>query len=116
VLINLVVNAVHAIQARGPDVERGQIVVTTAPAAPGTVEIIVRDNGLGMPAHVRARIFERFFTTKPSGKGTGQGLALAQDIVVDKHGGYLSFETELGRGTSFCVCLPVAVSPRTLTL
>lgn len=113
VLINLVVNAVHAIQARGPDGEPGRIVVTTAAGAAGTVEIKVRDNGIGMPAHVRARIFERFFTTKPSGKGTGQGLALAQEIVGRKHGGQLSFESELGSGTCFCVCLPLAVLPRT---
>jgi two-component system NtrC family sensor kinase len=116
VLINLVVNAVHAIQARGGEGEPGRILVSTALGAPGTIEVTVRDNGSGMPAHVRDRIFERYFTTKPSGKGTGQGLALAQDIVGGKHGGHLSFETELGSGTSFCVCVPVAVTPRTLTL
>jgi two-component system NtrC family sensor kinase len=116
VLINLVVNAVHAIQARGGDGEPGRIVVSTRLAAPDTVEITVRDNGIGMPAHVRARIFERYFTTKARGKGTGQGLALAQDIIAGKHGGRLSFETALGEGTTFCVCLPVAVSPRTLTV
>lgn len=116
VLINLVVNAVHAIQGRGGDGPPGRIVVSTGLGAPGTVEITVRDNGSGMPAHVRARIFERYFTTKPQGKGTGQGLALAHDIIAGKHGGDLSFETELGVGTSFCVCLPVAVSPRALTL
>jgi two-component system NtrC family sensor kinase len=116
VLINLVVNAVHAIQARDGEGEPGRIVVSTAPGAEGMVEVSVRDNGTGMPAHVRARIFERFFTTKPSGKGTGQGLALAHEIVVAKHGGKLAFESELGSGTRFCVCLPATVPPRTLTL
>lgn len=113
VLVNLVVNAVHAIQARGGEGGPGRIVVSTSIGAPGTVKIVVRDNGGGMSAQVRARIFERYFTTKPQGKGTGQGLALAQDIVAGKHGGELSFETGLGEGTSFCVCLPVALERRT---
>jgi signal transduction histidine kinase len=109
VLINLVVNAVHAIQARGPDTQRGCVVVSTAVGGPGMVEIRVGDNGIGMASHVRARIFERYFTTKPVGKGTGQGLALAQDIVVAKHGGQLSFETEFGSGTTFSISVPVEV-------
>jgi signal transduction histidine kinase len=110
VLINLVVNATHAIQARAHDTgvcSGGRIDVSTALAAPGCIEIRVRDNGGGMPDHVRARIFERYFTTKPQGMGTGQGLAIAQDIVVGKHGGQLSFETELGTGTTFSIRLPV---------
>jgi len=115
VLINLMVNATHAIQARacqaGGLPGGGQIDVSTALAAPGCIEIRVRDNGGGMPDHVRARIFERYFTTKPQGMGTGQGLAIAQDIVVGKHGGELSFETELGCGTTFSIRLPVERRP-----
>ena len=105
VVINLVVNAVHAIQARG-DQQDGLITVATALAAPGIVEIRVTDNGSGMCESVQARIFERYFTTKPAGQGTGQGLALAREIVVSKHGGVLTFESEEGRGTTFIARLP----------
>jgi signal transduction histidine kinase len=57
---------------------------------------------------VRARIFDPFFTTKEVGKGTGQGLAIARTVVVDKHGGSLHFESEVGQGTTFFVRLPIA--------
>jgi len=110
VVINLVVNAVHAIQARTSP-EDGLITVATALASPGIVEIRVTDNGTGMPEDVQARLFERYFTTKPAGKGTGQGLALAREIVVHKHGGVLSFESEIGRGTTFLLRIPVAGGP-----
>jgi signal transduction histidine kinase len=110
VIINLIVNAVHAIQAR-PSPGDGLIRVATELAAPGIVEIRVTDNGAGMPEHVRARIFERYFTTKPAGQGTGQGLALAREIVVHKHGGVLAFESEVGRGTTFLARLPVGGGP-----
>jgi two-component system, NtrC family, sensor kinase len=57
---------------------------------------------------VRSRIFDPFFTTKEVGKGTGQGLAIARTVVVDKHGGTLHFETEIGQGTTFYIRLPIA--------
>ena len=110
VVINLIVNAVHAIQARTSPVD-GLITVGTALVAHGIVEIRVTDNGAGMPEHVQARIFERYFTTKPAGKGTGQGLALAREIVVREHGGVLAFESEFGRGTTFAARLPVGGGP-----
>ncbi len=65
------------------------------------VEIAIGDTGKGIPVEVRSRIFDPFFTTKEVGKGTGQGLAIARAVVVDKHGGTLHFETELGKGTTF---------------
>jgi signal transduction histidine kinase len=68
----------------------------------------VSDTGCGIPEAARARVFEPFFTTKEVGKGTGQGLAIAYSVIVDKHGGSISFETEEGRGTSFVVSLPLA--------
>jgi two-component system, NtrC family, sensor kinase len=70
-------------------------------------EVSISDTGTGIPEGVRGRIFEPFFTTKPVGKGTGQGLALAHSVVVEKHGGALTFDTEMGRGTTFHVRIPV---------
>jgi signal transduction histidine kinase len=71
------------------------------------VEIAISDTGNGIPVEVRSRIFDPFFTTKEVGKGTGQGLAIARNVVVDKHGGTLHFETETGKGTTFYIRLPV---------
>jgi signal transduction histidine kinase len=71
------------------------------------VVISIGDTGGGIPDHVRARIFDPFFTTKVVGKGTGQGLAIARSVVVDRHGGELTVETEVGVGTTFKLCLPV---------
>ena len=71
------------------------------------MEIAIGDNGGGIPEAVRDKLFDPFFTTKAVGVGTGQGLAIARDIVVNKHGGTLSFESQLGQGTTFFVRLPV---------
>ncbi len=68
--------------------------------------VLVSDNGGGIPTDVRGKIFNPFFTTKPSGEGTGLGLSMSFDIVK-QHGGELSFETELNNGTTFCVSVPV---------
>ena len=70
------------------------------------VEIRVRDNGTGISATVRDRIFEPFFTTKPAGEGTGLGLSLSYDIVVQQHGGRLTVESEPGAFSEFVVTLP----------
>ena len=70
------------------------------------VMLAISDNGIGMDEATRARIFEPFFTTKEIGKGTGQGLAIARSVVVDRHGGTIHFETEEGKGTTFIVRLP----------
>jgi signal transduction histidine kinase len=105
VLLNLVVNAAHAIGEAKPDLG-GKIRVSSS-ASNGVVTITVSDNGGGIPDTIRHKVFDPFFTTKPVGKGTGQGLSLARSIVVDAHGGTLSFETEPGRGTSFIIRLPI---------
>ena len=68
--------------------------------------VSISDTGTGVPLEIRDKLFDPFFTTKGIGRGTGQGLAIARS-VIDKHGGSLSFETELGRGTTFHVRLPV---------
>jgi two-component system, NtrC family, sensor kinase len=115
VFLNLIVNAAHAISERmGASGERGRISVRTRHEGQH-VRIDVADTGAGIPEAIRERIFEPFFTTKPVGRGTGQGLAIARSIVVDKHGGSLSFQSEVGRGTTFSVRLPVDGAPNPAT-
>jgi len=72
------------------------------------VEIRVRDNGTGIPEEVKAKIFNPFFTTKPSGEGTGLGLSMSHDIIVKQHGGRIDVETEPGLFTEFKIVLPRA--------
>jgi len=72
------------------------------------VEIRISDTGTGIPEEIRHRIFEPFFTTKEVGRGSGQGLAIAHSTIVKKHGGELKFETEVGRGTTFIIRLPIS--------
>jgi signal transduction histidine kinase len=107
VFLNLLVNAAHAIADQvGDSGARGTITVRTR--ALGTqVEVAISDTGPGIPAAIRDRIFDPFFTTKAVGRGTGQGLALARAIVVEQHGGELTFESVEGAGTTFYVRLPV---------
>jgi signal transduction histidine kinase len=108
VILNLIVNAAHAISDALPpgSADKGKIVVSTK-AVGANVEVRVSDDGGGIPEAVRSRVFEPFFTTKEVGKGTGQGLAIAYSVVVDKHGGQLSFESREGGGTTFIVSLPL---------
>jgi signal transduction histidine kinase len=107
VLTNLVVNAAHAIaEARRGTGARGTIAIRTWTDGDDAL-ISVTDDGAGMTPEVQERIFEPFFTTKEIGKGTGQGLAIARAIVVDTHGGRLTFESEAGRGTTFLVRVPI---------
>jgi len=108
VILNLLINAAHAIaQAVGGDSERkGKIVVSTAHDH-DWAEISICDNGAGIPEAVRSRVFEPFFTTKPVGKGTGQGLALAHTAIVRRHAGKIWFDSEVGKGTTFYIRLPL---------
>jgi signal transduction histidine kinase len=107
VVLNLIVNAAHAIAdvVKGTP-NKGKIRVATRVLGE-QIEIAISDSGKGIPVDVRSRIFDPFFTTKEVGKGTGQGLAIARTVVVDKHGGTLHFETEVGRGTTFYIRLPI---------
>ena len=107
VVLNLIVNAAHAI---GDVVEKnsankGTIRVQTRNIL-AWAEIRIQDTGGGIPVGVQYRIFDPFFTTKEIGKGTGQGLAIARSVVVDKHNGTIRFETEEGKGTTFIIRLP----------
>ena len=71
------------------------------------ISITIADNGEGMTPEVKERLFENFFTTKPIGEGTGLGMAITRDIIENKHGGHLSFETEAGKGTTFTFTIPI---------
>jgi PAS domain S-box-containing protein len=108
VILNLVINASHAIadvvkQSPGTS---GNITVATRRDG-DCVEVRVADTGTGIPENVRARIFEPFFTTKPVGKGTGQGLSIVYTNIVKKHGGTVTFESQTGKGTTFILRLPL---------
>ncbi len=110
VILNLIINAAHAIadvagKGGSETREKGKIRVQTQNCQE-YVEIRIRDTGSGIPQNVRSRIFDPFFTTKEIGKGTGQGLAIARSVVVDKHNGNIEFETEEGKGTTFIIRLP----------
>jgi PAS domain S-box-containing protein len=108
VLLNLIVNAAHAISDVVGDGSGGRGVIRVSTGlAERYVEIRIADTGTGIPDAVRSRIFDPFFTTKEVGRGTGQGLALARSTVVEKHGGVLNFETEVGKGTAFIIRLPL---------
>jgi PAS domain S-box-containing protein len=106
VFLNLIVNAVHAIRS-APRAEglKGTITITTR-RDKTFVEVRIRDTGCGIPESIRGRIFDPFFTTKPVGQGTGQGLAIAHAVVVQRHGGSISVDSEVGKGTTFTVRFP----------
>jgi signal transduction histidine kinase len=108
VFLNLVVNAAQAIPEG--DAEGNRIVVTTSVDEHGNVVISIADTGRGIPEQIKQQIFSTFFTTKPSGEGTGLGLSLSQRIVRS-FGGEISFSSQLGLGTEFRVTLPVAPTP-----
>jgi signal transduction histidine kinase len=114
VVLNLVVNAAHAIGERsdrgGEAGALGRIQVRTRRDGAHAV-IEIEDDGAGIPDSLRHRIFEPFFTTKPVGKGTGQGLAISYNVIVDKHGGSLDVESEVGVGTTFTIRIPIEASP-----
>jgi signal transduction histidine kinase len=108
VVLNLIVNGAHAIRDRLADGQKGNIVVSTRhyPDA-GCVIIAIADNGGGIPKKVQARIFEPFFTTKEVGVGTGQGLAIAHNVIVKSHNGQIWFDSKEGIGTTFYIKLPM---------
>ncbi|MGA8162766.1 MAG: PAS domain S-box protein [Acidobacteriaceae bacterium] len=106
VVLNLLVNAAHAIRDRGNQEAKGRITVRTR-ERDAWAEISISDTGVGIPEGIRNRIFEPFFTTREVGSGTGQGLALAYAVIVKKHQGRIWFETETGKGTTFFVLLPI---------
>ncbi|GAB3713791.1 sensor histidine kinase [Spirosoma flavus] len=110
VLLNLYNNAFHAVSERSkqnhdPDYKPKVEVCTTRES--NYVVIWVRDNGIGIPESIKAKVFQPFFTTKPTGEGTGLGLSLSYDIITKGHGGKLLVESTQNQGTEFSVHIPV---------
>jgi PAS domain S-box-containing protein len=111
VVLNMIVNAAHAISDVVGDGGKGKGKIRVRTRSDGDFAIIeISDSGSGMPAHVQQRIFEPFFTTKEVGKGTGQGLAIAHNVIVDKHGGTIKVASSPGAGTTFSIRLPIGGS------
>jgi signal transduction histidine kinase len=108
VFLNLLINAAHAIAntlGNKPEGSKGRIAFSSR-YNEQYIEIRIADTGVGIPDQIRGKVFDPFFTTKDVGKGTGQGLAIAHDVIAGKHGGTLTFETEPGSGTTFIIRLP----------
>ena len=108
VILNILINASHAISSirkTKPDY-KGTITISTLKKG-NFIRLSIRDSGTGIPDEIKDKIYDPFFTTKEVGVGTGQGLAISYDTIVNKHNGHLSFETELGKGTVFHIDLPL---------
>ncbi|MCC7490342.1 MAG: PAS domain S-box protein, partial [Gammaproteobacteria bacterium] len=111
VVLNMLVNAAHAISAVVGDGCNGKGTITVATQRSGEFAVIrISDTGTGISAEVRERIFDPFFTTKEVGRGTGQGLAIAHDVIVNKHGGSIGLESEVGKGSTFIIRIPIDAS------
>jgi two-component system, NtrC family, sensor kinase len=109
VLLNLFNNAFYAVNQKkqlGIAGYNPEVTIATT-AAGGHVFIKVKDNGTGMPEHVKEKIMQPFFTTKPTGEGTGLGLSLSYDMVVKGHGGALQVNSVEGEGSEFIIQLPI---------
>ena len=107
VLLNLINNAFYAVSEKAKkniDGFKPEVVVRTRLAL-NKIEISVVDNGDGIPDNIREKIFQPFFTTKPTGQGTGLGLSMSYDIITKGHGGELKVETKKGEGTTFKILL-----------
>jgi two-component system NtrC family sensor kinase len=101
--LSVLLNAGQAIESLGSG--RGKVKLSTELNGPW-VRVVVEDTGCGIPAEIRHRVFEPFFTTRPIGQGVGQGLAIARAVIVDRHQGVIDFESQPGSGTRFIIQLP----------
>jgi PAS domain S-box-containing protein len=110
VILNLIINAAHAIaDSNGHNSsEKGTITISSG-CNGNWAEIRINDTGPGIPQEIRHRIFDLFFTTKEAGRGTGQGLAIAHSVIVEKHNGTINLETKEGNGTTFVIRLPIDI-------
>jgi PAS domain S-box-containing protein len=111
VMLNMIVNSAHAITdaIKKESSQKGKIIISTR-KEDQFVKITISDTGKGIPKSNLNKIFDPFFTTKVVGKGTGQGLAIAHDIIVNKHKGTIQVESEVGKGTTFIIRLPISDS------
>jgi two-component system, NtrC family, sensor kinase len=108
VLLNLISNGFYAVIKRGLDADpsfRPHLKIATRDLGEG-VEIRVRDNGISIPAESCEKLFQPFFTTKPTGEGTGLGLSISYEIITQQHGGTITVDSEVGEFTQFTVRLP----------
>jgi PAS domain S-box-containing protein len=109
-ILNMIVNAAHAIGDVGNGSENKGVITIRTRSVGEWVEVTVEDTGVGIPEENQSKVFEPFFTTKEVGRGTGQGLSIVHRVVTRQHGGTISLTSEVGRGTTFVVRLPLAVS------
>jgi signal transduction histidine kinase len=110
VLLNLITNAFHAVSEKSSEAGAGgfdPLVSVKTARHEGTIRITVSDNGNGIPDNIVDKIFQPFFTTKPTGSGTGLGLSISYDIVK-AHGGTISVHSIAGEGTEFTISLPIS--------
>jgi len=109
VLLNLFTNAFYAVhqkqQTAGPEYK--PTVEVDSILGKGLVKITVKDNGNGIPDAIKDKVMQPFFTTKPTGQGTGLGLSLSYDIMVKGHGGAINVESKEGEGTAFTISIPL---------
>ena len=112
VFLNLISNGFYATVKRkeGATATYEPTILAATRSLGDQVEIRIRDNGTGIPPHVKEKIFNPFFTTKPAGEGTGLGLSLSHDIVVKQHGGLIEVDSSPGEYTEFRVVLPRSFS------
>lgn len=109
VILNLITNAFYAVNERRNLEQKGYepTVTVSTKKENNNVIVTVQDNGNGIPASVKAKVFQPFFTTKPTGQGTGLGLSMSYDIITQGHGGTLTMESEIDEGTIFSISLPI---------
>jgi signal transduction histidine kinase len=109
VFFHIISNAIDAVCSKGEYLasDPPKIKITTETLDGEKVKITISDNGEGMSEETQAKIFDPFFTTKPVGQGTGLGLSTSYQIIVAEHGGSLTCDSELGKGTEFVIILPV---------
>jgi PAS domain S-box-containing protein len=106
VILNMIVNAAHSIEAKNDIDNKGKITISTS-AEKEYVVLRISDTGTGIEASIRERVFDPFFTTKEVGKGTGQGLTIAHNIIVKNHGGKIKLDSVVGEGSTFTIKLPI---------
>jgi two-component system, NtrC family, sensor kinase len=109
VLLNLIGNAFYAVGKKEKGESFKPLVIVSTKSVKNQIVIKIKDNGIGMSEAVKAKIFQPFFTTKPTGEGTGLGLSLAYDIVTKGHGGTIDLQSEEGKGTTFTITIPISI-------
>ncbi len=106
VFMNIIANAIDAFKENDTNIS-SQIIISTQNVDNNHIEIIIADNACGIPPEIHSKVFDPFFTTKQVGKGTGLGLSTSYEIITDKHGGKLYFESTLLEGTKFIIEIPI---------